>query len=149
MPPWLPNCLTVMIRRVKLEGLDVEALSCLGSEKEGDTQTMKYTCENKHEFLHPAKKTVFTPPVFQLNQSTDATLKPVTSETIEISVCPQCQSIHYTESPELEPQVQNVYIYDLTSGPQTELDGLLAQGYRIVARYSKTYTLEKLKEAKT
>lgn len=73
----------------------------------------------------------------------------VDAGTIEKSVCPFCQSLEYAEYTEPELQVEAVYVYDLTTGPQTELAGLLAQGYTIKNRYAKQYILEKLKEEKT
>jgi len=109
---------------------------------------MKFVCDQGHQFLHPAKRTShllhWETHKHEFGDTPDT--RPV---EVESSVCPECQSIHYTESPEIEPQVQNVYIYDLTSGAQTELDGLLAQGYKITAKYAKQYHLEKLKETKT
>ena len=67
---------------------------------------------------------------------------------IETHVCPYCRSLDFSEFVESAIDTANVYIYDLSSGPQTTLDGLLAQGYRIVSRYAKAYHLEKPKEAK-
>ena len=61
-------------------------------------------------------------------------------------VCPDCGNRNIVEYTEPASEVANVYIYDLGSGPQTELDGLLAQGYVIQNRYSKQYHLEKPKE---
>lgn len=66
--------------------------------------------------------------------------------------CPYCGSLdleEYTPEPEQKPteEIESVYIYDLTSGAQTELDKLLADGYKIVNRYSKQYHLEKPKTA--
>jgi hypothetical protein len=70
---------------------------------------------------------------------------------IESKQCPECGSIHFTEytEPIIPATVESVYIYDLTSGPQTELNGLLAQGYVIINRYAKTYSLEKPKVAES
>jgi hypothetical protein len=72
--------------------------------------------------------------------------------TIEYKVCPYCASRDIEEvTPEptvpTVEEIGNVYVYDLTSGPQKELDQLLADGYKIVNRYSKQYHLEKPKVA--
>ena len=69
-------------------------------------------------------------------------------DSIEVLVCPFCKSKEYTEFVDPVPapeEIANVYIYELSSGPQTVLDGLLAQGYKIVNRYAKAYHLEKPK----
>jgi hypothetical protein len=99
---------------------------------------MQFQCGKCKELFHyPAK-----------------TLKPIDpqsgslsfiSNVIETHVCPFCQSKTFTEyvEPVEVEQVENVYVYELGSGPQTVLDGLLAQGYRIVNRYAKAYHLEK------
>lgn len=66
----------------------------------------------------------------------------------EIQVCPYCRSPDFTEYIEPAPiqeEIANVYVYDLGSGAQPELDKLLAEGYRIVNRFSKQYHLEKPK----
>jgi hypothetical protein len=64
----------------------------------------------------------------------------------EVHCCPFCQSLNFDEIPTIEKQVEAVYVHDLTAtGPQTDLDGLLAQGYVIVGRYAKQYILEKAK----
>ncbi len=110
---------------------------------------MKYKCDACGKlFIHPAIKTVSSTPAFQFDQTTSATLKPLSSETLETHICPFCQSLTYSEFAESEPQVETVYVYDLTSGAQTELAGLLAQGYIIKVRYAKQYLLEKTKEVK-
>ena len=99
-----------------------------------------YICENLHVFVHPAKKTER----HWVHEQKDIATSMGTE--FETRVCPECRAIHYTENPQPEQQTTNVYIYDLTTGPQAELDGLLAQGYRIVARYAKQYHLEKLQQ---
>lgn len=97
---------------------------------------MKYICLNEgcgKLFMHPAKHSV--------------NLSGLTTET---HVCPYCGSLdieEYTEQP-TQTETANVYVYELTSGAQTGLDNLLVAGYKIVARYSKQYHLEKPKEAK-
>lgn len=70
------------------------------------------------------------------------------TDSIEKHVCPYCLNLNITEAPIVEAekeQIEAVYVYDLKSGMQTELNELLAQGFEIVARYSKQYHLEKPK----
>lgn len=94
---------------------------------------MQYQCAMcKAVFLHPAKLVITNP-------TTDKNV----IDVFEVSTCPHCKSIEYTEAPPAESQVESVYIYELTTGSQTELNGLLAQGYVIVNRYAKVYHLEK------
>ena len=95
-------------------------------------------------FIHPAIATDYNS--VTSNGIPDSNFK-IPSSTLEVHVCPFCRSKEYIEVAEPEPEVENVYIYDLTSGPQTELDGLLAQGYVIKNRYAKSYALEKPKKA--
>lgn len=77
---------------------------------------------------------------------TTGTNQPIIS-LVEKAVCPYCHGLDFLEyvEPVTVEQIESVYIYELGSGPQTVLDGLLAQGYRIVNRYAKTYSLEKPK----
>jgi hypothetical protein len=97
---------------------------------------MKYQCLNencKKTFMTPAKKT-------------ETLTENITQET---SVCPHYQSVNYEEAqlqPLAQPQIESVYIYDLTSGKQEALDKLLSEGYVIVNRFSKQYHLEKPKK---
>ena len=109
-----------------------------------------YQCDKGHTFLHSAKMTK----AHKIN-AIDAQ-HPFPEQSVEYYVCPICitqgrETLTYSEFVESEPQVEAVYVYDLTSGPQTELAGLLAQGYVIKNRYAKQYVLEKCKqiEAKT
>lgn len=96
---------------------------------------MKYYCKTcNKQFLHAAKQI--------LSGMT------ITEPVLEVYVCPFCQSKDFDELTENQTEIGNVYVYDLTSGPQTKLDELLAQGYKVAARYSKQYILEKPKEAK-
>jgi hypothetical protein len=105
---------------------------------------MNYQCEKcKKVFIHPAKHVHFLEPK-DIAVDEDTTIK--AGDTVETDVCPFCFSKDFSECADNQ-DVSNVYVYDLTSGPQTELDGLLALGYRIVNRYSKQYHLEKPKEA--
>jgi hypothetical protein len=91
---------------------------------------MQFQCDSEHKFHYPSKRTIITGEQY---------------DSLESSVCPFCQSKTFTEyvEPVEVEQVENVYVYELGSGPQTVLDGLLAQGYRIVNRYAKAYHLEK------
>lgn len=95
---------------------------------------MKYQCDQGHIFLHTAT---------YISGNKDAVA------TGEVQCCPFClkdtsiPNVCYTEL--AEENVANVYVYDLTTGPQTQLDQLLADGFKIVNRYSKQYHLEKPK----
>ena len=97
----------------------------------------QFKCDKGHLFIHPAKATELHP--------ADINGKIRADTVMESSVCPYCFSLDLELVEEQEPPVENVYIYDLTSGPQTQLDGLLAQGYKIKNRYAKQYHLEKCK----
>lgn len=97
-----------------------------------------YRCEKCNQtFQHPAKRLEYD------NEKDIMVMHPHT----EYQVCPYCLSKNYSETVEAQPE--KVYVYDLTSGPQTELNKLLAEGYIVVARYSKQYHLEKLKQQNT
>jgi hypothetical protein len=119
---------------------------------------MKYQCETcKKTFIHPAKVTenTYSQPQKIVDNTTAGTINlteftSLVLKAVETPTCPHCKSKEYVEfvEPIVTEEIANVYIYDLTNGPQTDLDGLLAQGYRIVNRYSKQYHLEKPKEAK-
>lgn len=122
---------------------------------------MKYQCLNEScgkLFQHAARLTNYG---FNFNDAANIKqpvpyMHPadfVTTAHLETYVCPYCGSRDIEEyTPEPLPQtveeIGNVYIYDLTSGAQTGLDKLLAEGYKIVNRYSKQYHLERPK-AKT
>jgi len=99
-------------------------------------------------FLHLAKKTVQigADDKKQVLISLGATTIVMSIPTLETYVCPFCQSLAYEELREPDREVEAVYVHDLTSGPQTALEGLLAQGYEVVGRYAKQYILEKKKE---
>jgi hypothetical protein len=92
----------------------------------------RFLCDKNHKFTYPAKQN-------SINEDS--------YESLEVSVCPFCQSKTFDEYQEPVANVESVYIYELTSGPQLGLDKLLADGYVIVNRYAKTYSLEKLKVA--
>jgi hypothetical protein len=108
----------------------------------------------KKTFIYPAHVTEITPS-FQApnsyappNWTTSATPMVTDCKQVEYTVCPYCRSLDIQTKEETVPQetVAKVYVYELTTGAQTELDKLLAEGFRIVNRYSKQYHLEKLKE---
>lgn len=106
---------------------------------------MKYTCQNcGWAFTQPAE--IIKP----LNQEGSVAIQVsgmlVISNTIKTFACPRCNSIAYEET-EQNKAPANVYVYELTTGPQTKLDELLAEGYEVVNRYSKQYHLEKPKIA--
>ena len=91
----------------------------------------KYQCDKGHTFLFP-----------QLVRSGSSE-----HNFIEFKVCPVCphNNAIIEETVETTINVESVYIYELTTGPQTALDALLAQGYVITNRYAKAYHLEKPK----
>jgi hypothetical protein len=109
---------------------------------------MKYICKNCQTlFIHPTKLIKNSFYEVKLNPTTAANKIPENLQTsTETCVCPQCLSHNYDELTENQPEIANVYVYDLSSGPQSKLDELLSQGYKIAARYSKQYILEKPKE---
>jgi hypothetical protein len=133
-----------------------------------------YQCSNPEcgkVFMHTAKLTVLGMPIEELKTlklfieeaPKDPELAPLIEmfkglqkafdmATFERSVCPFCKSPTYKEYVEPQPEAEevgNVYIYELTTGPQTELNKLLADGYKIVNRYAKSYALEKPKAKPT
>jgi hypothetical protein len=107
----------------------------------------QFICDQGHKFHYPAKQIRTLRSGYAQDSSKEEMKESFFDRTIEKSVCPECNSIHFTEYVEPSNKVQNVYVYDLTSGPQTTLDALLAQDYDIVARYAKAYHLEKKKPA--
>lgn len=67
---------------------------------------------------------------------------------VETYVCPSCHSNKLTETkPADADAVEAVYVANLTTGPQIEIDNLIAQGWVITGRFSKQYILEKPKAA--
>ena len=74
-------------------------------------------------------------------------------DVLESKVCPFCRSIKIDlQEPEVPIDVvqpTNVYVYDLKTGANPELDTLLSQGYQIVGRYAKQYNLEKFPQTET
>jgi hypothetical protein len=91
----------------------------------------KYKCDKGHEFLFPETAHV------GLSEN----------EWTEFTICPDCDDYNrnISEVPDSAQAIGNVYVYELTTGAQTELDKLLADGYLIVNRYAKAYHLEKPK----
>jgi hypothetical protein len=105
---------------------------------------MKYQCSKGHIFSHAAKLIENHVRDFQYSSMTpQPTSYP--DNVLEFAICPICQSKTFDEYQEPVANVESVYIYELTSGPQLGLDKLLADGYVIVNRYAKTYSLEKVK----
>jgi hypothetical protein len=120
---------------------------------------MKYQCLNCDKlFVYPAKLiSVGLNGNHHLETAPTAFMHPadyVITSTVEVHVCPYCNSSdieEYTPAPlpQTVEEIANVFIYDLTTGAQTQLDRLLADGYKIVNRYSKQYHLEKTKAKPT
>jgi hypothetical protein len=103
----------------------------------------------KKQFLFAAK---IIAPIKKIDWREGPNIVEVTAgvATKETHQCPYCGSLNIQEAKSTVEDIANVYIYELTTGAQTELDKLLAQGYQIVSRFSKQYHLEKPKpEAKT
>ena len=109
-------------------------------------------CSAGHKFLYPRTVTEHTmKPVYSVD-SLKGTCEPLVDWCeVQTKRCPVegCGSLSLSEVVEepVKEAVSNVYVYELTSGSQTELDKLLASGYKIVNRYSKQYHLEKVAEA--
>jgi hypothetical protein len=112
----------------------------------------KYQCLNpdcKKTFIHSAK-------LIEHKAWGEEAIKYANAEGImvigtfevEKAICPFCLQPNFDELTENQTETGNVYVYDLTSGAQTKLDELLAQGYKVTGRYSKQYILEKPKETK-
>lgn len=105
---------------------------------------MRFQCQNP-ECSNPNTQKLFHYTAKDIVCVDDSTLS-----FRETMICPYCQSkdfIEYTEPAPVQEEIQNVYVHDLTTGAQTKLDELLAQGYKIQARYAKQYFLEKPKES--
>jgi hypothetical protein len=104
---------------------------------------MLFECQKcKERFHHPAKQThFFEPKNIEINE--DTTIK--VGDCLESDICPFCFSKKYAEyiEPTITEQPVNVLVIDLTTGPQLQVDRALADGYKIVNRYAKSYVLEK------
>jgi len=109
---------------------------------------MKYQCvaNPQHIFSHPAKMILNYPK--QEPESIIPDSRHYPQKILEYSTCPECGCVQYSEFVEPDTPIEeptNVYIYELATGPQTKLDELLAEGYKIVGRSVKLYQLEKSK----
>ena len=115
---------------------------------------MKFRCNNpecKREFMYAAKKTVGVG-----ENGEEAALFTsighglmIADRKLETHVCPFCLKKDFDELlPEAKPEqrVVAVWVHDLTTKEQTDLNGLLQQGYEVVGRYAKQYILEKREE---
>jgi hypothetical protein len=100
-----------------------------------------FVCENIHRFHYPAKQ------VLSVEGQRTAIMGSlaIQGDYVETSVCPFCHSKTFSE--EKEADVANVLFVELTTGPQIAIDKALADGYKVVNRYSGKYVLEKTKEA--
>lgn len=119
---------------------------------------MKYQCQNKDcgkVFLHPAKEVIYFRQHTEDNSFKDPELGEfkgwVTNpqKTVENTLCPFCHSLEYAEyvEPVIEQRTEAVLVVDLVTGENLALNKALAEGYEIVGRYAKQYTLEKKKVA--
>ena len=99
----------------------------------------KYLCVKNHIFSHPAKTR--KPIEGQLSHGVRDMIE--TYAFIETYVCPECQSIHFTEYVEPEATITSVKSVDLA-----QVDDYLQQGYVVRELYAKTATLVKLAAAK-
>ena len=125
----------------------------------------QYKCDKGHTFIYPAKRiTPLFPTELIANLDlllsavpNDPELKPiadtftqmrkvVSEGSFETMVCPvaDCHSLTFTLVEEQKP-VEAVYVCNLTTGIQGELNTLLKDGWEITGRYAKQYILE-LKE---
>ena len=82
---------------------------------------MRYICENGHIFEHTAKLIVF------------GFKEP---STIEVPVCPICETRIYAEYVLDKKQITSVISVDIA-----EVDTKLQEGYEVEALYAKTATL--------
>ena len=99
----------------------------------------EYTCDKGHLFIYPAKKTH----TIGDRQSVVIAGLTMLGDILETHVCPYCESLDISEAPKpAEAKVQKVLVIDLISGDNPALNKALADGYEIVGRYAKQYTLE-------
>jgi hypothetical protein len=115
---------------------------------------MIYVCGNpdcqKH-FNHPAKVMEHRNKETIKHPDMTKELNPIEGDFVEteFTLCPFCRSVEYTEfvEPIVEEEVTNVLTIEFGNvGAQLAIDRALADGYKIVGRYAKSYTLEKCKE---
>jgi hypothetical protein len=114
---------------------------------------MRFVCDKGHQFIHPAKQVLPTRREDdKLGPTLAIGLTPLfaVSSYIETSVCPECQSIHYTEVAQPEPKITNVVTMSIEDDPVTQayLQAKIQEGYVVESLYAKTATLVK-REAKT
>ena len=131
---------------------------------------MKFLCLNiacGKTFMHPAKRIILGMDkkdltlldAFLAEAPTDKEIQPLIEifrnlrksfdyDSLEASVCPFCYSKEYAEAPPepaTEQRTEAVLVIDLVTGENLALNKALADGYEIVGRYAKQYTLEKKK----
>jgi len=91
---------------------------------------MKYICENDHIFEHTAKLHTLS----LIEQ--DSIKSREESDTIEVSVCPICETRTYAEYVLDKKQITSVISVDIA-----EVDTKLQEGYEVESLYAKTATL--------
>ena len=106
----------------------------------------EFVCEKGHRFVYPAKQSEATTrtviPSLEEQNRQETIVKVIAKETHR---CPYCDSLDLSVVEDEQPTV-GVYVADLHTGVNTEIDDLLAKGWVITGRYAKQYVLE-LKEA--
>lgn len=111
---------------------------------------MKYQCNFcKRPFIHTAEIIEMNPT--GLNEDLTKKLLPNAAQ-VTTQVCPFCLNKDYTEFVEpvvSEQKTVGVLVIDLVPGDNIALNKALADGYEIVGRYAKAYTLEKKQPIKT
>ncbi len=102
---------------------------------------MKYQCENKHQFIHPAKETFYHTRVTNVGTGVvdEFPIDAASATRIrETSVCPFCYSLVFDEIP--EPQVESI-----KSVPINEADDWFAKGYELASHTKDQATIVKKK----
>lgn len=93
---------------------------------------MRYICEYDHIFEHTAK-------LHTLSQNEQDSIKSREElDTIEVSVCPICETRIYAEYVLDKKKITSVVSVDLS-----EVDAKLKEGYEVDNLYAKTATLVK------
>ena len=87
---------------------------------------MRYICEKDHIFEHTGKQIIMT-----FNKSEPDT-------TLEIPVCPICETRIYSEYVLDKKQITSVISVNIA-----EVDSKLQEGYEVESLYAKTATLVK------
>jgi hypothetical protein len=112
----------------------------------------KFKCDKGHVFVYPITITEHTAKEVNVRANPNDVLENyAVVDWFEKTThrCPFCESLDISEFAEPQPDVSNVFVYNIdVNGEQTALNKLLAEGYKIVARYAKQYFLEKSAEAK-